>query len=118
MTTIDDQGPMDTTEASRPAGVSCAAASGYADWRAPFSDGRPQWCELCDCVTINRTVRPMGKNESLEEFSARVEHILRAAYNLGADWTYDADCLHCDTGRKHTEVSHGGGSATPTTRKS
>lgn len=79
-----------------------AAAAGYADWCAPFSDGRPQWCELCDCVTINRRVKPRGRNESLEAFAARTETILRAAWNLGCDWTYDAACPHCDTGRKHT----------------
>ena len=87
----------------------CAPAAGYAD--CPYADGRPQWCELCDCVTVNRTVRPRGMNESLENFAARSETILRAAYNLGADWSYDADCPHCDTGRKHIpdEIPQGRG---------
>jgi hypothetical protein len=75
----------------------CAAAAGYAD-------GRPKWDELCDCATICRTLQPKGMNESLEHFAARAEQTLRTAYEHGADWNYDADCPHCDTGRKHTSV--------------
>lgn len=42
-------------------------------------------------------------NESLEHFAARAEQTLRAAYEHGADWNYNAGCPHCDTGRKHTD---------------
>ena len=69
---------------------------------AGYADGRPKWEELCDCATICRTLRPKGMNESLEHFAARAEQTLRAAYEHGADWNYNADCPHCDTGRKHT----------------
>lgn len=77
--------------------------SAAADW---YADGRPQWDELCDCAMICHTVRPKGMNESLKDFAARSEQTLRHAYEGGADWTYDADCQHCDTGRKHTDKDH------------
>ena len=74
----------------------CAAAAGYAD-------GRPNWADLCNCATICRTLDPKRRNETLEHFAVRAEQTLRHEYEHGADWTYDADCPHCDTGRKHTE---------------
>lgn len=39
MTTNDDQTPKDTAEANSSAGVSCAAAAGYATLTAPNEEG-------------------------------------------------------------------------------
>jgi len=50
MTTNDDQKPKDTTEADSSAGVSCAAAAGYAEPPMKVSDALPEMLLAMDAM--------------------------------------------------------------------
>jgi hypothetical protein len=50
MTTTDDQKPKDITEANSSAGVSCAAASGYAEPPMKVSDALPEMLLAMDAM--------------------------------------------------------------------
>jgi hypothetical protein len=65
---------------------------------------RPPYVALCGCVLIHSAPPPQRVRESLQGYFQRRRAAAIAAYESGADWTYDADCLRCNCGDRRSNA--------------